>query len=263
MNCHTFKNQINMRKSITLLLLFTVLSFAESFANPVETLNYVISYKWGLISKDSGDATITVTPKGEGYELKLIGKTRSWADKFFKIRDTLISNVRKDLYLPDHYTRIAHEGGKYGRDDIQFIRKGNKVEGISKKTRQAKDGTISQSEQNLEGEGAVYDMLSAFFFIRHLDYHNLKEGEEVKAMMFSGTMAEQLTVKCKGKEKIKLKDKTEQEAWHITFKFTSGGGKKSSDDIDCWISTDPQHIPLLVVGNLTIGQIRCAYVPQA
>ncbi|MCH5236657.1 MAG: DUF3108 domain-containing protein [Muribaculaceae bacterium] len=244
-----------------IFLFLLLLSFKLQASNPIETLHYVISYKWGLIHKDSGDATITMTPKNNGYELKLTGKTRPWADKLFKVRDTLISDVGKDRFMPTHYTKIAHENGKYSRDDISFKYNGHHVTGHSKKFRQKKDGSIKMSEQDLEGENPVYDMLSVFFFLRNIDYSSLTKGETVKTTLFSGTMVEKLTVKCLGKEKIKLKDKSEREAWHIVFNFTSGGGKKSSDDIDCWISTDSSHIPLLVVGSLPLGQVRCTYVP--
>lgn len=53
-----------------------------------------------------------------------------------------------------------------------------------------------------------------------------------------------------------MRDKTEREAYHIKFNFTQDGGKKSSDDIDAWISTDSRHIPLYLVGKLPIGEIR-------
>ena len=249
-----------MRKYLFLIYIFILFPLA-SFAAPTETLHYVISYKWGLIHKDTGDATITVTPVGNRYELKLTGMTRPWADRLFKVRDTLISVVRKDNFMPYQYTKIAHENGKYSRDDIHFSYNGNLAKGHSKKFRQKKDGSVKMSEQNLEGNAPVYDMLSVFFYLRNIDYGKLKTGETLNTTLFSGSLVEKLTVKCLGKEKIKLKDKSEREAWHIIFKFTSGGGKKSSDDIDCWISADSSHIPLYVVGSLPLGQVRCYYQP--
>ena len=248
------------RSFLTVLLL---ISFFASFkaANQKETLNYVISYKWGLIHKDSGEAQIVCTPTPSGYDLRLYGKTRPWADRLFKVRDTLISIVGKKDFLPLRYSKIAHENGKYSRDDITFNYKNGEVTGLAKKTRQKKEGGFNIIEQNLEGKNPVYDMLSVFYFLRNIDYSSLTPGESVKATIFSGTLSEELSVRCTGKEKIKLKDKSEREAWHIVFKFTSGGGKKSSEDIDCWISTDESHIPLLVVGSLPLGQVRCYYVP--
>lgn len=250
-----------MKRHIILGLVTLIFCSLNIWGNNSETLKYVVSYKWGLIHKDAGDAIITKNSKGEGFELKLVGKTKPWADKFFKVRDTLISVVDKHSFVPTHYTRIAHEKNKYGRDDISFQHKGNQTIGIGIKYRERKDGSVKTKDIHIEGPSPAYDILSIFFFLRNIDYDSLKPGETVTTTIFSGDQVEKLTVSCKGKKEVKLKDNTRQDAWHIVFKFTSEGGKKSSDDINCWISDDPSHIPLLIIGNLTIGQIRCYYVP--
>ena len=231
---------------------------AETFKN--ESLNYVISYKWGLIHKESGDATLSLLNKGDYYELKLTGKTRPWADKFYQIRDTLIGKVMKDGFRPLSYTKIAHEKGKYGRDDIKYAYEGSKVKADISKYRENKNKEESLRTYNVEGILPAYDMLSVFYFLRQIDYSKLNKKEEIKSTIFSGQLAEELTVRYEGIEKIKLYDKSQTDAYHIVFKFTSGGKKKTSDDIDAWISMDSAHIPLLVIGSLPVGQVRCYYV---
>lgn len=242
--------------TLSLLIFINILASATK-----ETLNYVVTYKWGLIQKDAGEALITRTPKDNGYELKLIARTKPWADKIYKVRDTLISVTAKEQYRPLHYTYIAHEKNKYRHDDIKFTYSGNSVKGEAHKYKEDKKGNINESVQQLEGEGAVYDMLSVYFWLRDINYSALKPGESVNATIFSGSKEEHLEVRCIGKEKIELRDKSEHEAWHIVFKFTQKGGTKSSDDINCWVSTEPDHIPLLIVGNLPIGTVRVNYVP--
>lgn len=231
-----------------------------AIATTTEKFNYVVTYKWGLIQKDAGDVEIIKKPHGDGYELKLIAKTKPWADHVYKVRDTLISVTHAEKYRPIHYTYIAHEKNKYRKDDIHFSYAGNTVKGASKKYKEDKNGNINETSANLEASGAVYDMLSVYFFLRDIDYSSLKPGETVNATIFSGSKQENLTVRCEGKETVELRDKSKHEAWHIVFKFTQGAGKKSSDDINCWISTDPSHVPLLIVGNLPIGQVRVHHV---
>ena len=226
-----------------------------------ETVKYVVSYKWGLIQKDAGDAIITKAPKGDGYELKLTASTKPWADKIYKMRDTLISDVSSKHYLPKKYVRIAHEKGKYSRDEINFDHSTSLASGKGIKYREKKNGEVSHKEINIEGAAPAYDFLSVFFFLRDIDYHSMKPGEKIKTSIFSGDKVEKLTVTHQGRETVKLKDKSERDAWHIVFNFTTKGGTKSSDDIDCWISADDAKIPLLIVGSLPVGQIRCHYVP--
>ena len=245
-----------------LLLIFSLFCSVVLLANAesTEKLNYIVTYKWGLIQKDAGEVEIHKKPHGNGYELKLIAKTKPWADRIYKVRDTLTSVTGKNHYQPLEYTYIAHEKNRYARDNIKFTYNGNKVKGLSEKFRERKNGDVYQSFQDLEGTTPVYDMLSVYFFIRDLDYSQLKKGDVINATIFSGDKVEELKLRCEGKEMVKLRDKTEKEAWHILFNFTTGGGKKSSDDINCWVSTDSNHVPILIVGNLPIGQVRVHYV---
>ena len=244
---------------ISLLMVFcNGIILAKGFAD--ETLHYVVSYKWGLIHKDAGEATLSLRNHGNEYSLLLTGKTKSWADGFYMVRDTLKGRVTKQGLKPLSYTKIAHEKGKYSRDDILYTHSGRVVGGEAKRTREQKDGTMKVTHKKLSGTGEVFDMLSAFYFLRTIDYSKLEKGEVVKATVFSGSKAETMTIRCTGIEEIKLRDKSKREAYHIKFKFTTEGKKKSSDDIDTWISTDSSHIPLLVVGSLPVGQVKCYYV---
>ena len=247
-------------KRFYIFVLATLFLAGITRATETEKLNYVVTYKWGLIQKDAGDVEITRRPKGEGYELKLLAKTKPCADTIYKVRDTLVSVTHKEKYKPLTYTYIAHEKNRYRRDEIKFHYTGSQVSGESVKYVENKKGEVSKTESRLEGPMPAYDMLSVYFFLRDIDYANLKAGQTVDATIFSGSKEEHLEVRCLGKETVELRDKSKHESWHIVFKFTQAGGKKSSDDINCWISTAPDHIPLLIVGNLPIGQVRVNYV---
>lgn len=246
------------RLAIILSFLFFLWGTGEAKLN--ETFKYVVSYKWGLINKDAGDVVITKRGKGNGYELKMVASTRPWADKIYKVRDTLISITERAHFRPLSYTNIAHEKNKYKRDNIVFSYNGETVVGKAQKYREGKNGEVTESDKVLEGIWPVYDMLSIYFFLRDIDYDSMKAGDVVRTTIFSGDKVEQLEVKYNGKEKVKLKDKMEEEAWYIQFKFTSKNGKKTSEDINCWISADRERIPLLIIGSLPIGQIRVNYV---
>lgn len=229
---------------------------ADTFNN--ENLKYVISYKWGLIHKDAGDATLSLRKNGNNYDVMLAAKTKPWADKIYEVRDTLKGTIRISDLKPLSYSKITHEKGKYSRDDIKYSFSGATTTGKTKKFRE-KNGKTVVSENTLSATGPVYDMLSVFYYLRKLDYSQLNKNKIYTATVFSGSKKETIKIKSLGIEKIKLKDKSEREAYHIRFNFTSKGGKKSSDDIDTWISLDDRHIPLYLVGKLPIGEVRAYY----
>lgn len=185
----------------------------------------------------------------------LTAKTKPWADKFYMVRDTLKGVVRKSNLVPVSYTKITHENGYNEIDEIQYVKTGNITNGhvIS---RRIKEEGIKVTARALSATGPVYDMLSVFYYLRALDYSKLNKNLVYKATVFSGAKAETITIKSLGITDITLKDKTTHKAYHIKFNFTTKGGKKSSDDIDTWISTDPSHVPLYLVGKLPIGEVR-------
>lgn len=223
-----------------------------------EALRYVISYKWGVIHKDAGDAVLSLRKHGDRYNIMLTAKTKPWADKLYRVRDTLKGAIKVRDLKPLYYTKIMHEKDKFARDEITYSENGATTSGVTKRHR-IKKGQPVTSEKTLTATGPVYDMLSVFYYLRKLDYARLNKNKIYTATIFSGDKKETIRIHSLGVEKIKLKDKTEREAYHIKFNFTSGGGKKSSDDIDSWISTDSAHIPLYVVGKLPVGEVRAYY----
>lgn len=226
---------------------------ATPFAN--ETLHYVISYKWGLIHKDAGEASLTLRRQGDRYNIMLAAKTKPWADKIYSVRDTLNGTLTVHGLRPVYYHKITHEKGKYARDEVTYSVSGQTTIGKARRIRM-KEGVPRVSEKTLTAAGPVYDMLSIFYYLRKLDYDQLNKNRIYTATVFSGNKKETIRIHSLGRERIKLRDKSEREAYHIRFNFTQEGGKKSSDDMDTWISTDSAHIPLYLVGKLPVGEVR-------
>ena len=252
-------NKIKILAIAALLIGFAAVSYAGTpFKN--ENLRYVISYKWGLIHKDAGDAVLSLKRNGNIYDLKLTAKTKPWADKFYQVRDTLKGKLQVSDLKPLSYAKITHEKNHYSTDVITYSFKENITTGTTRKYRYDDQGKETVSEQKLSASGPVYDMLSVFYYLRKLDYSQLNKNKIYKATIFSGDQKETIKIKSLGIEKIKLKDKSTREAYHIRFNFTSDGGKKSSDDIDTWISTDEDHIPLYLVGKLPVGEVRAYFL---
>ena len=49
-----------------------------------ETLNYKVMYKWGLINKQAGHASLALTHDSRHYHAQLTAASEPWADKFSK-----------------------------------------------------------------------------------------------------------------------------------------------------------------------------------
>jgi hypothetical protein len=244
----------------TLIILF-VFAVASMSAFSNETLHYVISYKWGLVHKDTGDATLTLKNNGDYANIMLTARTKSWADKVFTVRDTLMSKVKTVGFKPVSYTKISHEGSTNAKDVITYTHSSNKVSATCNRYKEKK-GKVTKSTKNMSATGEVYDMLSIFYYLRTVDYGALSSGETLSTTLFSGSKVEIVKIKNLGIETITLRDKSKRETYHIRFSFTTEGKKKSGADMDTWITTDQSHIPVMLTADLSIGKVKCYYVAK-
>lgn len=242
---------------LTLFAIICLLGItAAATTLPDETLHYSVTYKWGLIQKEAGTATLTLRNKGDNYNMTLTAASKPWADKIYSVRDTLKGIVTKKGFFPQEYVKVAHEDGKYSYDRITYTRAGGVTLGKAERRREKK-GKITTTEKQLSATGAAFDMLSVFYYVRTFNYAAMKPGETFKTTVFSGKKSELLTVTYQGVTKLSLPGKSgKQDAYHITFSFTTDGKNKSSDDMEAWLSTDAFHTALQLVGKLPVGQVK-------
>lgn len=229
---------------------------ASNFAN--EDLTYHIVYHWGLIWKHAASATMSLRNAGTTYNTSLTAQTISWADKVYKVRDTLQCSIAKDGLRPLKYVKASHEGKYQEVDMVTYSYSGENTYGHCVRTRPERE----TERQTLHVKGRAFDMLSVFYYLRQLNFGGMKENATYKTTMFSGRKKEVLSIRYIGIEYVKLRDKSKHQAYHIKFTFTQDGATKSSDDIDTWISLDSRRIPLLLRGRLSVGEIRCYYAPK-
>lgn len=252
-----------MKRFFLLTLLTLLLSPAVIKAqNPVslvdETLTYDVIYKWGFINKVAGYASMSLRDDGDCYRASVFAENAPWANSIYMLRDTLYTTMTKDGLYPLKYVYIAHEAGKYKKDVLTFHHSGNTFTADAVRYRRPKGGgDLTSSTLQLEAQGMTVDMLSAFFYLRTLDFPNMDKGHSVTVNIFSGSKKELLTITYLGKKNVIINGE-KFPTFYINFNFTRHG-KMSSEPIEGWISTDSQRIPLKVEGQLPVGKVRALY----
>lgn len=252
---------MNTKLLLFLTLAVTTATAIKGWNVPKETVTYDVTYKWGLINKKAGEVEISTSPNHSTnkFDSELVAASASWADKFYMLRDTLKGTIDMHTFTPSYYERIAHEGGAFQRDILIYDRSGKNVRANATLWRRRKKETeIRKSFKEYEASGLTLDMLSSFYYMRQIDYERMGKGNSVKLNVFSGSKKEILTISYKGVEMVELKNKR-YPAYHITFSFTTEGGKTSSDNMDAWISATSSRIPLLLEGKLPVGKVRALY----
>ncbi|MCM1505029.1 MAG: DUF3108 domain-containing protein [Muribaculum sp.] len=240
-----------------LLLIFCFAPSVMGVVLPNEDLEYIVLYKWGLINKDAASAVLSLRSDNGRYYAKMSARTLPWADKVFKVRDTLVSEMSKQDCQALMYNKRTHEGGRYENDKVIYERNGNRVTGYVTRIRQKNDGPVSKMDTVLHAVGPTVDMLSVFYYLRALDFPNMKKGQSIRLNVFSGKNVEELTIVYQGKATI-TSNRKKWRTCYLTFNFTRDG-VPVSDDMSAWISDDDNRIPIKLEGKLPLGKVQAYY----
>ena len=87
---------------------------------------------------------------------------------------------------PTYYERIAHEGSHFSHDILNYTRTGSNVTAHARIWRQKKGEEMSTDTKTHQAQGTTLDMLSAFYYMRQLNYPAMNPGSAVKLNIFSG-----------------------------------------------------------------------------
>lgn len=224
---------------------------------PAETLHYNVMFKWGLINKKAGEATLSLQHGPDMYHARLTAHSAPWADRIYKVRDTLIGRMAYENFTPLYYEKIAHEGNEHKHDVVTYdYSEVGTVRGICTRRVFKRDVLHIDEQREMTAENRAVDMLTSFYYMRSLPFQDWTPGQTESIDIFSGKQKELLTIRYLGIDNVESV-RGESPAYHVRFIFTSGGGRKSSDDMDAWIATSADRTPLKLEGKLPVGKVRC------
>ena len=172
---------------------------------------------------------------------------------------TLVSDMQRNKeLLPIYYAKLADENGTYRKDEVNYTYDGNSTTGNIRLYRPKRNAI---EDYTLTEPGIVYDMLSIFYVIRTFDFRAMEMYQIYNTKIFSGKNLEYLEIEYLGQEILK-QNKKEYSTYKLHFRFYDRTGKKTSDKISAWISTDNKRIPLKVEGKLPLGSMKAVYTGE-
>ncbi len=245
-----------MKHLFTIILFFVGLQAPnvqkESAFQEGEWFKFKMSYSGFL---KAGNATLSVkdtTLNGKAvYHVVGKGWTTGAIKWFFKVKDRYESYFDKETGLPYKFIRKIDEGGHKKDIEIKFDHEKKIAEVNNKKHKKVKTITTEQD---------VQDMVSMYYHLRNsIDIASLKEGDEIKTIMFFDEESYGFKLKYLGKETIKTefgKVKT------IKFRPYVMAGRvfKEEESLTLWVSADKNKIPLKIKADLTVGSLRADLV---
>ena len=220
---------------------------------PGETLDYELKFNWKFIWIKVGWGQLkvdTVTYKGEQLlKTDLQSYTTGFADKLFKMRDTLIAITTTDL-VPIYYRKGAEEGKHYSVDEAHYSYK----DGLCcvDMTRFKRSGSVSNY---VEMSDCVYDMLSVMLKARSYDPTDYKPGDKILFQMVTGKKVEEQTLIYRGKKNYKAENNVTYRCLVFSFVEYDSEGKEK-EVVTFYITDDRNHLPVRLDMYLNFGSAK-------
>lgn len=219
-----------------------------------EYLFYDLYFNWKFVWVKVGTAsmsTVQSTYNGKpAYRASLITGSNGKLDKFFTLRDTLISYTTTNI-APLYFRKGAREGDRYYVDEMWYTYpKGNCH---LRQHRIENDGTHKWKES--EYKDCIYDMMSIFLRARNFDASKFKKGQNIPLPISDAKHLSNSWIKYQGKEKFKVEGSNEKFRC-LVFSFIEREDGKNKEIIRFYVTDDNNHIPVRLDMFLRFGTAK-------
>lgn len=242
-----------MKKAIfgfLLLLSSVVLNAGDEFCGirntaflAGEASTFKVYYTLGVYIA-AGEATFNVNLEKLNnkpvYHITGEGKTYSFYDNFFKVRDKYESFIDTATLKPMKFIRNVYEGGYKKYQNVSFNQETN---------------TAITNDGIFKVPNCVQDVVGAIFYARNIDFNKYKAEDKIPFTMFLDNEVYDLYIRYLGKETIKTKYGKFRA---IKFKplLVKGTIFEGGEKMTVWVSDDANHLPLRVESPISVGSIK-------
>ncbi len=247
------------RLMIMLLLAVPMLASAQcSFTNTAfgdrESLYYNLHFNWKFVWFKVGTAAM-ITTKTEyedqpAYNAYLITRSNKKLDRFFVLRDTLLSYTTTDL-VPLYFRKGAHEGDRYYVDEIWY----SYPNGDCKLKKHRIDADGEEHWTNTTYKECIYDMMSIFLRARNFDAAKFKVGDIIPMPISDARRLSETWLVYKGKKKFTMDD-TKEKFNCLVFSFYEREDGEDNELLRFYVTDDANHIPVRIDMFLKFGSAK-------
>ena len=168
------------------------------------------------------------------------GKSYSFFDNFFKVRDRYESYADTTNLLPYKFIRNVDEGGYKKYNNVTFNQTNN--------TAISTNGTYKTTP-------CIQDVVSAVYYARNIDYSKYKVNDKIPFDMFLDDEVFHLYIRYMGKEKIKTRY-GKFNAIKIKPLLLKGTIFEGGEKMNAWFSDDANKLLLRVESPISVGSIK-------
>jgi hypothetical protein len=237
------------------------LLFDMSAREPVfrsgEKITYTLSYTVMGIWTNVGEAEFQTTLKKEKnrppfYHIDANGKTFSFFDKVFRVRDNFVSRIDAKTLQPFYMQRNVNEGG-YRRKSVGNFRWAN---GVIHTSTQRLDKQQPEKRDTLHLTPCTFDVVSLFYYYRCCDFSKIKKNTTYNVNLAMDDKVYTINYKLHGREKQKVKGIGKFNTLKFSATLIEGEVFTGEEQIFFWVTDDENRIPVYIEIPIIVGSIR-------
>ncbi len=209
-----------------------------------ESITYRVYYTVASIYFAAGEATFTCAMDNLNgkpvYHVTGEGKTYSFYDNFFRVRDKYETFIDTSNLQPLKFIRQVNEGSYKKYENISFNKTAH--------TAITNVGVFKTPE-------CIQDVLSSMYYARNIDFDKMKPDDKIPFSMFLDNQVYNLYIRYLGKEIIKTKYGKFKA---IKFKplLIKGTIFEGGEKMTVWVTDDANHIPVRVESPISVGSVK-------
>ncbi|TDX00154.1 DUF3108 domain-containing protein [Dinghuibacter silviterrae] len=209
-----------------------------------ESVTFSVYYTFAGVYVWGGDAVFSVgleEMNGHSvYHAVGDGKTNSFFDGIFKVRDRYESYIDTGSLKPLKFIRNVDEGGYKVYENVSFNQTAN---------------TATTTKGLFKTPPCIQDVLSSIYYARNIDFDAYKPGDKIPFYMFLDSQTYNLYLRYMGKDIVN----TRYGKFHaIKFKplLIAGTMFKGGEGMTVWVSDDRNHLPLRIESPISVGSVK-------
>ena len=210
--------------------------------NSGERLTYDLHFNWKFVWFKVGQATmntdLTTFEGKKAWRSSLVTGGNKKLDKFFTMRDTLISYCSTDL-SPLYFRKGAREGKRYYVDELWYSYPNN----TCKLRMHRIDADGEEHWKDARYKDCIYDMMSIFLRARNFSAEGMKEGDKIPMPISDAKRLSNSWLQFRGRETFKVDD-TKEKFRCLVFSFIERENGKNRELIRFFVTDDKNHIPV-------------------
>ncbi|CAA9220861.1 MAG: ATP-dependent exoDNAse (exonuclease V) alpha subunit - helicase superfamily I member [uncultured Cytophagales bacterium] len=179
------------------------------------------------------------------YRVNVNGKTIGAFDLVLRIRDTWRSYIDTAAMVPHRFSMDIQEG-KYRKEETVFF---------NHEARTIRSEEVNKETKEFELKRNVQDLVSGYFYLRTVDFNQVRIGDIVQVDAFFDDDFYDFKVRYRGKGEVETK-------WGkircILLNPVMPANKlfKGENSIRVWVSDDENKIPIKVEADMFVGAVE-------